>query len=191
MKTYQKNICLLLAVLLLPAFLLAGCGKREDPFQVIFAGPFVNEKLAASYGEGLAVEGPIQYSGFSFGSEEVDAMVYGAGAMMMNAMVAAGEVDVMVCDLENATRLARGGTFLDLTTAFTEEELAGRPLLSFDLVDEYGNLTGEKTPPCGLDLTGHGEIDYILGGGGYGLFIVSNTGDLERSKEVFRAIVNS
>lgn len=195
MKKHKKSLSLMAFVLLLPALLLSGCGKTEDPFQVIFAAPFVNEKVVADYGEKLALETevPVKFSGFSFNSQDVDPMAYGAGAMMMTAMVAAGEIDVMVCDLKEAARYARSGAFYDLNEVFTEEELAevSDRLVSFDIVDEFGNPTGEKTGQCGLDLSGDWSLNYVAGSDSFGAFIVCSTNDMETAKEVFWAIVNS
>lgn len=188
----KRIIIPILTALLLPALLLTGCGQREDPFQVVFAAPFVNEDIVDAYSAGLApaTQTPVNYTAFSFGSETVDASAYAAGAMMMTAMMAAGEVDVLVCDLGEAARYARSGSFLDPTTLFTEDELAGLSdrLVTFDLVDMNAKPTGETTAPCGLDLSGRKELDFVLASPGYGIFIVANTADPEAAKAVFREI---
>lgn len=188
MKKLQKILCFLTALLLLPT-LFAGCGAEDDPFQVLFCAPYVNMELAEAYGSQITLESdtPVKYAGFTFGSEDVDPLTYGASAMMMNAMVAAGEVDVMVCDLAEAARYARGGIFYDLTEIFTQEELAevSDRLVDFDMMDEYGVPTGERTALCGLDVSGTESLDYILAGGSYGIFIVSGAEDLELAKEIF------
>lgn len=183
----KKIISALLAAVLLLA--LSGCGKKADPFQVLFAAPYVSEELVAAYGETLTQE--VKYSPFSIGSEDVDPMAYGASAMAMSAMFAAGEVDVLVCDLEEAARYARSGYFFDPAEIFTEEELEPykESLLSFEMVDEYGAPTGEQTGPCGLDLSGREDLLFVMGTERCGAFIVVNTEDLELAKEVFLEIV--
>lgn len=191
----MKKVRCLILVLLLPVLLLTGCGNRENPFQVLFAAPFVNEELMNVYTETLSPESekPVQYASFYFGSPDVDPMAYGAGAMMMTAMVAAGEVDVMVCDLNEAPRYARSGIFYDLTEFFSEEELAGVSdrLLQFDMVDEFGEPTGEKTALCGLDLSDRQDLRYILGSDSVGVFIVCGAKDPELAGEIFWEIVNA
>lgn len=193
MKKLKRSACLLTALLLLPVLLLSGCGKREDPFQVVFAAPFVNDGIIAAYCETLspATETPIKYSGLSFGSEGMDASTYAASSMMLTAMAFAGEVDVVVCDLAEAARYARSGMFSDLTELFTQAELAeyADRLVRFDEVDENGVPTGEKTPSCGLDLSGREDLNIVMGGTSYGIFLVNGTGDPETAKAVFWEIV--
>lgn len=194
MKKNKKIICLTLTVLLL-LLSLTGCGPKDDSFQVMFAASFVNEELVASYNEQLPQDADplVKCSSFSFGSEDVDPTFYASGAMAMSAMLSAGEVDVMVCDLENAVRYARSGAFYDLTEIFTPEELAefGDSALSFDIIDPYGNLTGEKTPVCGLDLSGRDALTRIMGDEHYGVFIVCSAGDIELAKQIVRELLSA
>lgn len=193
MRNHQKSICLILLLLLLPAMLLTGCGKREDPFQIVLASGFVGDPFVGPYVEKLGVDSEITYRGFSFGEEGVDGTFFGASVMSMTAVMVAGEIDVLVCDLENAARYARNDMFLDLTEVFTEAELAGYEdkLVDFDMLDEYAQPTGEKTVRCGLNISGNEELTYILNSDAYAVFIVANTADLELSKDVFWKIVNS
>lgn len=178
----KKIIALLLSAALLLA--LSGCGKQETPFQVLFAAPFVNEDLTAAYGESLTAD--VKYSPFSMGSEAIDPMTYGAGAMALSAMFAAGEVDVLICDLDEAARYARSGYFFDPAEVFTGEELEPyqEKLLSFEMVDEYGVPTGEKTPVCGIDLSDKEDLLLAMGTEHFGIFILVNTEDLELAKDV-------
>lgn len=193
MRNHKKMICQILTLLLLPAMLLTGCGKAEDPFQIVLASGFVGDPFVGPYVEKLGLDSEIAYRGFSFGSEGVDGTFFGASVMSMTAVLVAGEIDVLVCDLENAARYARNDMFLDLTAVFTEEELAGYEdrLVNFDMLDEFAEPTGEKTTLCGLDISGNTDLDYILNSDAYALFIVANTADLELSKDVFWKIVNS
>lgn len=190
MKHCKKIICLALLALLL----LTGCGKKNAEFQVIFAAPYVSDELAEAYGESLAGkwETPVRCIGFSFGSEDYDASMYGASAMAMSAMVAAGEVNILVCDLEEAARYGRSGLFYDPTQLFTAEELSGweEKLVRFDLVDETGQPTGEQTPPCGLELSGRKDLTEILASERYGIFLIGIGEDEAMTKEVFWAIAN-
>lgn len=194
----RKNLWLKAVTLLLPAVLLTACGSgtetSDDTFQVMFSAPYVDEEQVAAYGEKLSAEKEktIEYQAYPIGTEEIDPMAYGASVMKISAMVAAGELDVMVCDLDNAARNARGEMYYDLTSIFTEDELAeySDRLVSFDMVDEEGNPTGEKTPICGIDVSNNENLKNMMGENSYGVFIVGNTGDLELSKEIFWDIVN-
>lgn len=194
MKTLKKITASVLAMLLLAA-MPTGCGKRSSEFQILFAAPFVNEELVASYDAELPKEGemPLQCSYFSFGSEELDAVVYASGAMAMTAMLSAGEVDVLVCDLENAVRYARSGAFYDLADIFTPEELAefGESLLTFDVIDPYGEPTGDTIDRCGIDLSGRDSLTRILGEDSCGVFVVVSARDLDLAREIVRELVNA
>lgn len=190
MKKFQKFICLVVM-----ALILAGCGKAEPGFQVLFAAPYVSDEMVAAYGEQLAVESeiPVTYSGFSIGSQAVDPMIYGAGTVALTAMITAGEVDVLVCDLDEAPRYARSGMFYDLTEIFSGEELAkiSDRLLTFEMVDETGTPTGEFTAPCGLELPAREDLTWVMGGVHNGIFITCGAGNLDLAKEMFWQIVSA
>lgn len=187
MKKMKRIISAVLTLLL-----LTGCGKKKDYFQVIFAAPYVSQEVVEAYAETIETEGEVVYSGFSFGSEDADPVTFAAGAMAMTAMMSAGEVDILVCDLENAARYARSELFLDLSTVLSREDLDtySDRLLTFDMVDEAGEPTGEKTPPCGLDLSGNENIVGVLGSENCGIFIFCGTGDPATAGEIFQKIVN-
>lgn len=194
MKKHTKIISLILAAALL-ASLFTGCGSAKPEFQIMFAAPFVNEELVATYDAQVPKEGelPLRVSAFSFGSEELDAMIYASGIMAMSAMLAAGELDVLICNLEDAARYARSGSFYDLADVFTQEELAefGDSLLSFNMIDAEGNLTDEQVVRCGLDLSGRDSLTTILGDENYGVFIVFSADDLELAKDTVRKLFNA
>lgn len=190
MKKLYRILCLMVAMALL-ASALTGCAERSDPFQVMVAAPYVGKDQVREYGEKLAGEREILFSDFSFGTEENDPTTYSAGAMIMTTIMVAGELDVLVCDLENAPRYARSELFMDLTEVFTQEELepyADR-LLTFPLVDEEGSPLQERTPVCGIDLTGNEPVAILTAGEPCGIFIIANTGDLDLAKEVFWEIL--
>lgn len=195
MKKLQKLICLTLALLLLPA-LLTGCAKaKHNEFHILFAAPFVNEELIEAHNAQLPKDGalPMRCSGFSFGSEDVDPMFYASGAMAMTAMLSAGEVDVLVCDLDNAARYARSGVFYDLGDIFSPEELAQYKdiLLSFNMIDDTGALTEEATGPCGLNLSGRDQLTAMLGCEEYGAFIVFSACDLDLARDAVRQLLDA
>lgn len=198
MKTQKCLSCLTAAAL--AACALTGCGGGgSSALQVAAANPYVSEEALAAYsGELLAAhpewpEGEVEFTALSLGSEESDAAAYAASVMKVSAMVASGEIDVMICDLEDAARNARSGIYLPLEDFLSEEELAAYSdlALSFDMLDDGGSPTGEQTEACGLSLTGSGVLSDIYGESEYGVFIVSNTENVELAKEVALAILES
>lgn len=113
--------------------------------------------------------------------------------MIMSVMFSAGEVNLLVCDLENAARYARSDLFYDLTEVLSQEELAeySDRLITFEMVDEEGNPLGEQTPPYGMDLSNSDSVKRILGGDPCGIFIPLCAGDMDLAMELFWKIVNS
>lgn len=129
----------------------------------------------------------------SLGSSDLDPTAYAAGSVKVSAMVASGEIDVMICDLENAAKHARSETYLPLEDFLSPEELAGyeERLLSFDLVDDEGNPTGEQTPAYGISMNGSEAFDSLYGDTDYGIFLIGNADPSELSKTVFLDLANS
>ena len=129
----------------------------------------------------------------SLGSSDLDPTAYAAGSVKVSAMVASGEIDVMICDLENAAKYARSETYLPLEDFLSPEELASyeERLLSFDLVDDEGNPTGEQTPAYGISMNGSEAFDSLYGDTDYGIFLIGNADPAELSKTVFLDLANS
>lgn len=202
MKTRKISAVLLSAVMLASAFGLSSCGGEEsNTLQILAESSYVDTEQLDAYAEtfsagsdALAAAGKTaEFTGLSVGTEDGDPTVYAASTMKAGAMIAANEVDMMLCSLDEAARNARGEYYYNLEELFTPEELAQIPeedLLSFDLVDEEGNPTGEKMPVCGVKISGNEALDSAIPGEEYGLFIVGNTDDLDLAKEVFWEIVN-
>lgn len=202
MKTRKISAVLLSAVMLASAFGLSSCGGEESAaLQILAESSYVDTEQLDAYAEtfsagsdALAAAGKTaEFTGLSVGTEDGDPTVYAASTMKADAMIAANEVDMMLCSLDEAARNARGEYYYNLEELFTPEELAQIPeedLLSFDLVDEESNPTGEKTPVCGVKISGNEALDSAIPGEEYGLFIVGNTDDLDLAKEVFWEIVN-
>lgn len=181
---------------------LTSCGSDETTaLQVVVGISYVDstaldtaeQSFLSAHPEWAEGEKAVDFTDMSFGTEATDPAAYGAGIMKISAMVAANEIDVMICNLEDAARNARSEMFSTLDEVFTEEELepfADR-LLTFDQVDDDGNPTGEQTPVCGISLTGTELFSDVYGDTEYGIFIVANTQNLDLAKDVFLAIANS
>ena len=200
MKMQKCLSCLGAAAL--SACALTSCGGGDSSaLQVVAANTFVSEDALTAYSDELLAAHPewaegetaVEFTALSLGSEESDAAAYGAGIMKVSAMVASGEIDVMICDLENAARNGRSDVYLPLEDFLSEEEMAAYSALalSFDMVDDEGNPTGEQTAACGLSLTGSDALSDIYGESEYGVFIVANTENVEQAKDVALAILES
>ena len=197
-----KGKFLVLLTAAVPAALLAGCGSEKAAvFQMAFCAPYVEAEAVETYGETvkadlpeLTVEGtePL-FTAMTMGDSKADPMTAMAGMTKFSAMVAAGELDVVVSDLDNAARNARGESFLDVSSFLTEEELEryAERLLSFDMVDDEGNPTGEKTAVCGIDVSDNETLSALAGGGECGVFVVANTSHLEESSALVRYLLEN
>ena len=197
-----KGKFLVLLTAAVPAALLARCGsEKAAAFQMAFCATYVEAEAVETYGETvkadlpeLTVEGtePL-FTAMTMGDSEADPMTAMAGMTKFSAMVAAGELDVVVSDLDNAARNARGESFLDVSSFLTEEELDryAERLLSFDMVDDEGNPTGEKTAVCGIDVSDNETLSVLAGGGECGVFVVANTSHLEESSALVRYLLEN
>ncbi|MGI5894202.1 MAG: hypothetical protein ACOX6P_06360 [Candidatus Merdivicinus sp.] len=199
MKKTSARVCAI--ALLLPTIFLSSCGSEDsNALQVTVCNSYVDETLLDQYESDMLASNPswteegsvVEFTSMNLGTEAADPAAYGASIMKISAMVAAKELDVMICDLENAARNARSGMYATLDEIFTEEELEpfADQFLTFDMVDDDGNPTGEQTPVCGISLS-NDALSGIYGESEYGLFIVGNTENLDLAKDVFLQIANS
>jgi len=213
-KTSNKNRILtalgIFAVLGL-VFCFSGCSENKGkttPFQVTFSSMTINESAITEFGNSLlrqipelAIEGtaPLFTSiimGEARNNPEAgimsDPMMGMAGMMRMAATVSTGEIDVFIADMDNGARNARSDMFLSIDKIFPGEDLSALEdrLLSFDIMttDAYEpKPTGEKTPVCGIKIIDNDQIRRIFGNQEVGVFIISNTKNLELAKKVMRS----
>ena len=180
MKRKSIAAITLCAVMLCPAA-LASCGDSgSSALQITAVGPYVDDEQLTSYGESFSADSAAlsaagetaEFSSLSVGDES-DPSLYGASIMKVDAMIAANEMDIMICTVDEAAQIP-------------EEDL-----LSFDMVDEDGNATGEQTAVCGVRISGNETLDAAMMGQVYGVFLISNTQNPDLAKEVFLEIVNS
>ena len=71
-------------------------------------------------------------------------------------MMAAGEVDVLITDADNARRYGDNGeSYIALSELFTEEELAAlsAEATGVPVLDDEGQETGETSAACGFILS--------------------------------------
>lgn len=197
---FEKSGVAAVAVLT-SAVLLGGCGSEEAAgFQTAFCATYVDSEAVETYGESLKTDLPEltidgvepSFIGMSMGDSESDPMETMAGMTKFTAMIAGGELDVVISDMENAARNARGEAFLDVSSYLTEEEMEKYEdkLLSFDMVDDEGNPTGEKTAVCGLDLSGNENISSLVGED-CGVFVAANTSHVDQAAALVRYLLEN
>jgi ABC-type glycerol-3-phosphate transport system substrate-binding protein len=155
---------------------------------------FVDEGKVEALGKLLAekAEGDLVFLAVSSGDPDGDPMGTMAGMAKIGAMFTSGEIEVLICDTENAQRYGAGDPeiFVPLATLLTQEEidaLKGEPV-SIGLTDEEGTLTGEKSAPCGVGLSGNEAVVNALGLQDVNVFVVSSAKDMDLAKQVFLAL---
>lgn len=196
----STSLALVLLLLLCP-LLLTGCGSEEaSAIQVVVGNTYVDEDHLATVFQQILAEDPswqredlpVELSAFSFGAQEIDAGMFGANVMKVSAMIASGEMDILICDAENAARYARSETFVPVDQIIPEDELDGyqERLLSFELLDEDGTPTGSYTPACGISLNGDPRLDAFYPEQEYGIFLVGNAEPMETAEQLFMDILN-
>lgn len=157
----KRIVTLMLAAMLL---LLAGCsgGGEESSstaLNVVVAATYVDDSMV----EGLKTElatltdyPDITISTVAMGDSEADPMGTVAGMAKLSGMMAAGEVDVLITDADNARRYGDNGeAYIALSELFTEEELAAlsAEATGVPVLDDEGQETGETSAACGFILS--------------------------------------
>ncbi|MCL2832130.1 MAG: hypothetical protein FWD78_03075 [Treponema sp.] len=205
----KNGFALLIAGVLVFTFL--GCssgGNKTSPFQIAFCSLYVNESAVSDYGAALlnsipdlSIDGkaPLftpMIMGESQNDNQLsnDPMANMASIMKAAAVVSTGDLDVMIADMDNGARNARSGMFMNVSDLFPGEDLSalGTRLLSFDILntDSYQPVpTGEKTPVCGISITGNDQMKKIFGDQEIGVFVVANTKNLELAQKVVRSLL--
>lgn len=195
MKPKIKYICLLLCFPLL----LSGCGANGENkvgstgLNLTFMSSHVDGEAADAFGVDLLKQATdlkegegIEINPQSTGSTDADpAMTMGA-MMKIDAMIAAKELDVMICDTDQAARYARSESFLPMNELLSEEQLksAQGRLISYDMVDMEGNATGQETAAVGLDISQVDGLTSFMDDSDKAVFVVANTQNLAASRQL-------
>ncbi len=191
----------LLSLILISSLVLTACSSKESSsIEILIGNSYVipenfdstTQDLIANHPDWQDEEATVGFTSINFGDPETDPYA-GANIAKVSAMVAAKEVDIMICDMDNAARLARTEMFTPVEEILSEEDMEKYQdrLLTFELVDEEGNLTGEYTPACGISITGQEAFDKIYGEQEYGVFLVSNADPVENAEKVFMDILDA
>ena len=187
MKANVKRVSLLLALVMI-MFTFAACGGGEtaaptavpgedgtlsadktDKLNVYLIATYVDENgldsLKSFISDTLGDDVTIHYD-TTFTGDGSDPSVQMAGMMKLTAAIAAKEVDLIIADDTNAARNARSEAFYD----------------------DEGNASGEKTPVCGVDITGDEVITPAMSSSSAGAFVAGNAANLENAKTVLKAL---
>lgn len=184
-----------------------GCSASEEyGLSITAAAPYVDSAKATAFAEQIKLTGDSnKVSMFSTSipapkkaTNEVDpngaaAEISGsANAMKVTAMIASGELDVMLCDVETASRFARGGSFFTLEEIFTEEELSAIPQekrISYTELDSDNKPTTKMLPECGIDISGNAAVKEFINSEQIGVFVVANVKNKETAKEFVHQLI--
>ena len=211
MKANVKRVSLLLALVMI-MFTFAACGGGEtaaptavpgedgtlsadktDKLNVYLIATYVDENgldslksfISDTLGDGVTVNYDTTFTG-----DGSDPSVQMAGMMKLTAAIAAKEVDLIIADDTNAARNARSEAFYELSDILTADEISalGDKALSYDMLDDEGSASGEKTPVCGVDITGDEVITPAMSSSSVGAFAACNAANLENAKTVLKAL---
>lgn len=211
MKANVKRVSLLLALVMI-MFTFAACGGGEtaaptavpgedgtlsadktDKLNVYLISTYVDENgldsLKSFISDTLGDDVTINYD-TTFTGDGSDPSAQMAGMMKLTAAIAAKEVDLIIADDTNAARNARSEAFYELSDILTADEISalGDKALSYDMLDDEGNASGEKTPVCGVDITGDEVITPAMSSSSVGAFAACNAANLENAKTVLKAL---
>ena len=211
MKANVKRVSLLLALVMI-MFTFAACGGGEtaaptavpgedgtlsadktDKLNVYLIATYVDENgldslksfISDTLGDGVTVNYDTTFTG-----DGSDPSVQMAGMMKLTAAIAAKEVDLIIADDTNAARNARSEAFYELSDILTADEISalGDKALSYEMLDDEGSASGEKTPVYGVDITGDEVITPAMSSSSAGVFVAGNAANLENAKTVLKAL---
>lgn len=203
----KKKCASLLAILLAAVLLLTGCSGNKDQeiesshsLQVLLAAPYVTDEHANALKDELSTAHPelftdanplsVQYVLMGDGKSDPSIMI--AGITKIAAMFSAKEIDLMICDADNARRYGENGeNYVPLDTLFTqaEQQELGIKAACVPILDDEGNETGEMSEPCGVDLTENAAVSRLLGNQGYSAYVIQGQANLENAKTAIRHLL--
>jgi hypothetical protein len=197
----MKKLIPMTLLFLVIAVAVIGCSSKKEKSEAIslhvaLASAYISDEMAESFASHLKAglpeyndgEKSISVMGISTGSSEADPMSVMAGTTRVGAMMASGEVELWICDAENALRYADGGeNYVALNTLFTDEELDSfvGTLIRIPITDDEGNKSGELSEICGLDLSKNTTVAELTGIAEPQMFIMAGSANMDAAKAVF------
>jgi len=130
----------------------------------------------------------------SSGDTEKDPMGAMAGMTQIAAMMASGEMELVLMDSTNARRHGDNASiYVPLDELFTaeEQEQLGIVPATLPVVDDDGVQTGESTAPCGVDLSGCTRITQLMYTTDVAAYVLIDSPHTEQAKEVIRWLLTA
>lgn len=195
----KKRMIALGMVLILVLMTATGCsGKKEDKgasLQVVLSSTYVFEEQAKALEQELIAALPqlntenaeLKLTYIAAGDSEKDPYTTMAAVAQMGGMMAGKEVELLICDAETARRYAENGeAYVPFSELFTQEEInqLGLQPASVPLSDDEGNLTGEMSAACGVDLSDCTKLEKLLKINDLGAYVLVNMPNLDNAKAV-------
>lgn len=200
----NKRIASVLSLVLVLTLVMTGCSSGSSKtvsLGVAVAAMYVDDAkltllkddLTAAFPDMNNEETAMSIQSIPTGDPEGDPMSAMAGMTKISAMMAAGEIDILICDPDNARRHGDNGeTYVALDQLFTEEEIAelGITGVTLPVVDEEtSELTGEQTHAVGVDLSGNAKINELFLIDSPAAYVIVSTKNLENAREVIKYLL--
>ena len=200
----MKRVISMVSVLLAVVLMLTGCSSGGDTaasysVKIAVAVPYVLEgatdEFKAMLEQGLpelnAEDKAMLVQSVNTGDTKADPMSAMAGMTKVTTMFLGKEIEIMICDAENAQRHGEGGSaYMPIDQLFTAEEQAGLGIetLTVSKVDDDGNVTGEQSAAVGISLQNCEGIKDIFKMSDLGLYVIA-TPETEANIENVRTAV--
>lgn len=193
----MKKRILALVMLLVMALMMTGCSSGDQAgnasLQVVVLAPYVQEEKVQALMDALNAALPqlttdtahLVMNSISAGYSDTDPYSTMAAVTRMGGMLAGHEIDLLICDAENAQRYGESGeSFVPLAELFTEEEIAALGIIpaTVPVLDGDGNPTGDRSAPCGVDLSGNTALETLLGQKGMSAYVIIDTANLDNAR---------
>jgi len=203
-----KRILSLSLILVLILTILTGCSSNKEEstsqsasLHVVLAMPLATEQDAAALKDALLSAAPelsseslpLSVTHIATGDTEKDPQGAMAGMAQITTQMMSGEIELMICDSDNARRHGDNGeTYIPLSELFTEEEIAELGIVpaSVAVIDDAGNLTDDLSAPCGVDLSGSDALVHMLGISNPGAYVIIDSANTENAKTAIKALLS-
>lgn len=191
-------------LLLSTVIFLTGCSAKKTnsnavSLNVVSTAGYISDEKVKGFAADLKAGLPeyndgtknISVTGMSSGDPKADPERFMASSVKITSMLASHEIELWICDANNAKRYAEGGqTYVALSTLFSAEELPsfhGTPI-KIAVTDGDGKETGQSSELCGIDLSENTSVKNLTGINDPRMFIITGSPHMDAAKAVFRYI---
>lgn len=202
----KKRIFTVSLILVLLLTLLTGCSSKEETAQknslhIVVAAPFATEEQANALKDAIVSAAPeldsedlpLSVSHIATGDTEKDPYGAMAGMSQMTVRMMSDEIELLICDADNARRHGDNGeTYIPLSELLTEEEISELSVVpaTIPIIDEAGNLTEERSGACGVDLSENKALVQMLNIADLGAYVIIDSPNLENAKIALKALLS-